>query len=132
MMSKVVFSLFTLFVLFSLSGCDEQILKENGTVAGTIGIGPICPVETVPPDPGCLPTAETYKAYPVYIHSSDGSQKILLNPALDGTFNMELAPGNYFLTLDKIGPGHSNLPLEFSINPKEITIINIEIDTGIR
>lgn len=132
-MSKFVFGLLFLLTLFLLSGCEKQI-KEKGTIAGKISIGPICPVETDPPDPGCLPTAETYKAYPVYIHSSNGRLKILINPSLDGSFNIELDPGDYFLTLEKIlnGPEKSNLPLSFKINQSDTTTVNIEIDTGIR
>ena len=132
-MSKVVFGLFVLSVLFSFSGCEEQS-KEKGTIAGKINIGPLCPVETDPPDSGCLPTAETFKAYPVYIHASDGSQNILIKPALDGSFNVELEPGDYFVTLEKVlvVPESSNLPLAFRVNQSEKTIITIEIDTGIR
>jgi len=133
-MRKAIVRLLTILVLISLSNCDEQRIEENGIISGTIKIGPICPVETLPPDPGCLPTAETYKSYPVYINSSDGFQKILINPKPDGSFSMELAPADYFLTLEKElnGPEHCNLPLVFTIYPSETTLIDIEIDTGIR
>ena len=49
--------------------CDRyntHFVRENisgGYVVGKISIGPICPVETVPPRPECLPTAETFKAW---------------------------------------------------------------------
>ena len=121
--------------LLFFSGCDKQADPENGTLEGIISIGPICPVETDPPDPGCLPTAETYKAYPVYVCTSDGSRKIaLISPALDGSFKTELASGKYLIVLDKGqgGIGSSNLPLEVTIKPLETTVIIINIDTGIR
>jgi hypothetical protein len=82
-----------------------------------------------------LPTEETYKAYPVYVCSPDGSKKIqLISPTLDGTFKMELPAGNYLVILDKEngGIGSSNLPQEITIKPLETTLISIEIDTGIR
>ena len=130
----VVFRLFILLGLFYLSGCEKQTIQQNGALEGNILIGPICPVETYPPDPGCLPTIETYKAFPVYIWTSDGSNKTLISPALDGSFKIELKPGDYYLTLEKEqdGIGKSNLPMEVSINPIGKTIIKIEIDTGIR
>ena len=108
---------------------------EPGYLEGVISIGPICPVERVPPDPACLPTAETYKAYPVSVFSSDGRRKILqLNPSLDGSFITELAPGNYLVVLDKAQNyiGGSNLPVEVSISTQDKTLLNINIDTGIR
>ncbi len=131
---KVVFGILILLILSYLPGCDKQTNLENGTLEGIILIGPICPVERDPPDPGCLPTAETYKAFPVYIRASNSSKKTLISPALDGSFKIELAPGNYSLTLEKEqnGIGSSNLPMIVSINPLGKTIISIEIDTGIR
>jgi len=88
---KNILRFFFIAGLLYISGCSKYSYQENGILAGTISIGPICPVETIPPDPGCLPTAETYKAYPVYIWTVDGSKKIaLISPALDGSFRTNL------------------------------------------
>ena len=117
-----------------VSGCDKNI-REPGFLEGKISIGPICPVEHDPPDPGCLPTAETYKAYPVGILSSDGKHKITqITPALDGTFSIDLNPGKYLIILEagNSGIGASNLPSEVEITSHNKTIFNIDIDTGIR
>jgi hypothetical protein len=130
-----LFRLMILGGLLFLSGCDKFTNRESGILEGTISIGPLCPVETVPPSPGCLPTAETYKAFPVYVWTANGSRKIaLISPALDGSFKTELAPGNYLIILDneENRVGNSNLPLEVSIIPSGKTSINIDIDTGIR
>jgi hypothetical protein len=107
---------------------------RGGILEGTISIGPICPVETIPPSSDCLPTAETYKAYPVSIWTSDGSRRVaLITPSLDGSFSMELDPGQYLIKLDKTnGIGGSNLPLEVVISTLEKTTVSIDIDTGIR
>jgi hypothetical protein len=118
-----------------ISSCSKHIAKEAGFLEGVISIGPICPVERIPPDPACLPTAETYKAYPVSVWTSDGKQKIAqIYPALDGSYRAELAPGHYLVILEKKQNtvGGSNLPVEVSINSKDKTILNINIDTGIR
>ena len=130
-----IFSLTILPALFNPSGCDSKITGENGFLEGKISIGPICPVETVPPSPECLPTAETYKAYPVGILTSDGSRKIAqITPALDGSFSIELNPGQYLIILEKDNQtiGSSNLPVVVAINTREKTSISIDIDTGIR
>jgi hypothetical protein len=130
-----VFSGVFLAVLLFVSGCDSQITKEAGILEGVISIGPICPVETDPPAPGCLPTAETYKAYPVSVWTSDGSKKIApINPSLDGAYSADLAPGKYLVILDKAQNrvGSSNLPVEVTILSNVKTFLNIHIDTGIR
>jgi hypothetical protein len=128
---SIAFLAGSLFIL----GCDKKINQETGFLEGIINIGPICPVETNPPDPGCLPTAETYKAYPVSIWTSNGNKKIAqINPALDGSYKTELDPGNYLIILDneKNPISSSNLPVLVSIIPQDKTVLYINIDTGIR
>jgi hypothetical protein len=128
-------SIGTVFLLILyVSGCSK-LPGENGYLEGVITIGPICPVEKIPPDPACLPTAETYKAYPVSVFTSDGKRKIAqLNPSLDGTFSSTLPPGNYLIVLEtaKSNIGGSNLPAVVTISSREKTLLNIDIDTGIR
>jgi hypothetical protein len=129
-----IFSLTILPALFNPSGCDDRTKQEQGLLEGTISIGPICPVETDPPRPECLPTAETYKAYPVGIWASNGGQKVgQISPTLDGSFSLELDPGEYLIKLEKDNViGGSNLPVTIVISPHEKTILSIDIDTGIR
>jgi hypothetical protein len=127
--------IFLLFGLLFFSGCENQFNHDVGFLVGVISIGPLCPVEKDPPDPGCLPTAETYKAYPVSIWTSNGRRKIAqINPALDGSYNVELESGNYLVILE-LGQnriGSSNLPAEVEIIQQNSVILNIDIDTGIR
>ncbi len=124
-----------LFGLLLISGCNKQSTRDVGFLEGIVSIGPICPVETDPPDPGCLPTAETYKAYPVTVWSPDGRRKIAqLIPSLDGSYTTELVQGTYLIVLEKdiSNIGSSNLPVEVTIISDNVTKLNIEIDTGIR
>jgi hypothetical protein len=118
-----------------ITGCAKLTNSETGLLEGVILIGPLCPVETVPPDPACQPTAETYKAYPLGVYSSDGTKKIAsILPNLDGSYITELYPGTYKVVLEKEqqGPGSSNLPAEITISSNDVTVLNINIDTGIR
>jgi hypothetical protein len=124
-----------LFCLSVFPGCDKKKNDGTGFLEGKISIGPICPVETIPPDPACLPTTETYRAYPVSVWTSSGGRKIAqLNPSLDGSYKTELGIGNYLVVLEsgKTGIGSSNLPLNVSIIQETTTTLNISIDTGIR
>ena len=124
-------------LLVSLYGCDTGNFPSGETwiLEGKVTIGPICPVETDPPQPECQPTAETYLAYPVSIWSPNGRIWIRqINPALDGTYRTVLAEGRYLVRLETgdFGPGSSNLPAFVSINRGDTTIFDIDIDTGIR
>jgi hypothetical protein len=125
------------FLLGSIfnSGCEDQMIKDYGYLKGVISIGPICPVETDPPQPGCIPTAETYKAYPVSVWTLDGKRKIAdIKPALDGSFSTELPTGKYLVILEnnQKNVGGSNLPVEVLIISQSDTFLDIDIDTGIR
>ena len=127
----------TLIVLIFISGCEkhELLSDETGVLKGVITIGPLCPVQTDPPDPACLPTAETYKSYPVVVMTSDGKKKVVqINPELNGSYSTELAAGSYLVVLDnnQNSISRSNLPLQVSIRPDNDTLLNIDIDTGIR
>ncbi len=129
-----VIGLVILTVFSSLSGCEKPVSQEYGYLEGIIRIGPLCPVETDPPSSDCLPTAETYKAYPVAVWTSDGSKRVsTLSPSLDGSFSVRLPAGMYLVKLVNLyGAGGSNLPVEVVINALEKTMLDIEIDTGIR
>ena len=132
---KKAFGIIVLSAILFVSGCEKSGRNEIGYLEGTISIGPICPVETIPPDPACLPTAATYKAYQVSVFTSDGKTRVAqLNPSLDGSFNVELPAGNYLVALENAlnNIGGSNLPVEISITSQDKTLLNINIDTGIR
>jgi len=132
---NIILGLTLLMGLLLSAGCDKLSSEEAGILEGKISIGPICPVETDTPEPGCLPTAETYKAYPVAVWSSDGERKIIqINPEMDGSYKTDLEPGKYLIMLetDRSNIGSSNLPVEVIIIADSITTLNIDIDTGIR
>lgn len=129
-----VSGIFMILVLLSAPGCDKSEL-EHGFLSGVITIGPLCPVETIPPSPACQPTAETYEAYPVSVYSTDGEDRIAeLKPALNGSYVTEIPPGKYLLILDKSPEylGRCNLPAKISIAERDTTRYDISIDTGIR
>jgi hypothetical protein len=129
--------LLIIFVL-ATSSCGDisEDVTGAGVLKGKISIGPLCPVERIPPDPACLPTAETYKAWATAIFSTKEKTKIAtLDPNLDGTFEIKLTVGDYTVDYNVVqgnGIGKSNLPAAISIKDKDTTIFNINIDTGIR
>ena len=130
----LVLSAILIVILFS---CTEQnAIVGSGVLKGKISIGPLCPVERIPPDPACLPTMETYKAWATAVWTANKKSKLAtLNPKLDGTYQIVLPSGNYSIDFDVAHTntiGSNNLPTIISIANMDTTIFNINIDTGIR
>lgn len=138
MNNKNIFLIGIIASIILINGCVQQQnqISEKGFLEGKVTIGPLCPVESFPPDPNCQPTEETYKARPIAIWTSDKKTKVAqIEPNLDGTYKIELPVGNYIVDLEKqqpFGVGSSNLPAPISINSGKITTLNIDSDTGIR
>lgn len=124
------------FIIMLFSCTKQSLMVGNGVLKGKISIGPLCPVERIPPDPACLPTAETYKAWAVDVWSVDKKSRVAsLNPKLDGTYQIELPSGYYSIDFDvaRTGSiGSSNLPKIISVTNRDTTVFNVNIDTGIR
>jgi len=128
---------FTVILITVFNSCKEQnLMIGNGVLKGKISIGPICPVETDPPAPGCLPTMETYKAWATAVWTLDKKTKLVkLDPKLDGTYQLGLPTGDYVIDFDSIRTsriGGSNLPTAISVANMDTTYLDISIDTGIR
>ena len=135
--SVLKYSALSLFLLFVVLACVKQnLLSGSGVLKGQISIGPLCPVETIPSDPNCLPTLATYKAWATAIWTFDKSSKIAtLDPKLDGTYEVALPSGKYMIDFDATrtnNVGGANLPSTISIANGDTTSFNINIDTGIR
>ena len=108
-------------------------IGESGFLQGKITIGPLCPVERIPPEPSCQPTEETYKAWQVVIYASGKKTKIAqIEPSLDGTYKIELPVGDYVVDFEKQHAFARNLPETVTIKNGETEVLNINIDTLIR
>jgi len=106
--------------------------SDVGQLEGKISIGPLCPVERVPPDPNCQPKQETFDAWPIGVYSGD-TKVSNIKPNLDGTYSIDLKPGEYTVKLEKPSRiGGSNLPVDISIKSGENLVLDVDIDTGIR
>lgn len=121
----------SIVLLFLLLACQMQP-QAKGVLEGKVSIGPICPVERIPPDPQCQPTEETYHAWPVAVF--EGKHKVTnIVVKTDGTFSVELPPGTYTMDYEKQQHfGKGTLPATVVIKPGKTTTLDIDIDTGIR
>lgn len=125
---KVLYPWFLLALVF-LAGCSI-IQNDTGFLKGKISIGPLCPVETIPPQPECLPTEQTYNAYPVSVYK-ENSQILVTKFTADayGAYEIELPLGNYELRSEN---GLKQFIGTVTIEANKTTALDISIDTGIR
>lgn len=114
------------------SPTDPSTQGPRGTLSGTVTIGPNCPVESTagpcPPPPGA------YTLRKVLVESADAS-KLLFTVDIDehGFFRIDLVPGTYTIDLKKNGIDRSgSVPAKVTITAGVATVLNIDIDTGIR
>ncbi|MCP4978052.1 MAG: hypothetical protein GY931_18030 [Maribacter sp.] len=132
--SKSLLLLAAAIIIVPLSGCNQEDGNlELGLLTGTISIGPLCPVETFPPDPNCQPTDATFKTWPIGVWTADKKSKLgILEPNLDGSFNFDLPEGDYFIDLELEHLFGTTLPETIKIEADKTVFLEIVIDTGIR
>ncbi|HUY62631.1 MAG TPA: hypothetical protein VMV50_02490 [Candidatus Paceibacterota bacterium] len=99
-------------------------------VRGTVSLGPMCPVERIPPDPACAPKpyATTVTAYRA------GSMQAFATGASDasGAFTISLPPGSYTLEAAGGKPLPRCAPVTVEVGPMGYATADISCDTGIR
>jgi hypothetical protein len=139
---KIFYLIIALLVVVMVGGAVYYSLPKSipppaggaeGVLKGKVTIGPICPVERIPPDPRCTAPPEAYTSREVIVYLRNGQiyQRKHFNP--DGTYLFKLSAGDYVLDIPRAGVGGSkDLPYRFSIRAGEAIVFNFSIDTGIR
>jgi hypothetical protein len=123
-------------LLLAFNGCmsDSVTSSENaGVLQGKVTIGPLCPVEH--PDQDCSPDPSIYTSHYLVILTADGniaSGHVAI--ASDGKYQTELSPGHYLVDYapKDIGIAGRFSPLDAVVEAGKTTVLNIDIDTGIR
>jgi hypothetical protein len=84
-----------LVVLLVLGGCrvPGSTSAPQVPVAGRAVAGPVCPVESVSPDPSCAP--RPVAGAELIVRGADGAVVQVLRTDSDGRFATRLAPGTY-------------------------------------
>jgi hypothetical protein len=103
------------------------------SVTGTISAGPVCPVESSPPDPQCAPRPV---ANAVIVATDVSGQEVgRATSAADGSYGLIVSEtGTILLTaLPVTGLAQPPAPVSVTLaHPGEIEHIDLEYDTGIR
>jgi len=112
----------------------QSASPSDASLAGIDGVataGPVCPVETTPPDPACAPRPV---AGAVLIARDQTGREIgRTTTAADGTFFLALEPGAYVLEPQPVaGMMGTAPPVAVAVNPAARTTVEIVYDTGIR
>jgi len=127
-MKKIILpALFLGLVL--IAGC---IQRETGVLQGHVKIGPLCPVEPCRIAPDQMEKA--YDLRKILIYDAN-RQSVLEEVKIDknGTYMVNLAPGNYVVDISRIGIDRSaEVPGKINIEPGKTVVLDINIDTGIR
>ena len=115
----------------SSSPTDPQS-QLHGRLAGTVKIGPFCPVEQE--GNPCPTPPSAYSTRKVLILDEQRT-RILFTVDIDsqGLYSIDLVPGRYVVDLKQNGIDRSgDVPKVVDIHANTVTNVDISIDTGIR
>jgi hypothetical protein len=106
----------------------------SGTgISGRVTSSPTCPVETMPPQPGCAPRG--FKARVRVTRASDGKVVSRVTTGSDGRFRITLRPGRYrVLARPASGAKLPSCPNAKAarVSRSGYTRVAIDCDSGIR
>jgi hypothetical protein len=108
-------------------------LPGNGNVVGHVVLGPVCPVERIPPDPACAP--RPYKTTMNIWSKWTGSSYQPVPTDANGIVKLSLPPGAYSMAVSLAANG-SPFPrcsvVKISVLAKKTQNVTVNCDTGIR
>ena len=123
-------------LLVAMVGCSEIGIPVETPLApsgirGTVLLGPTCPVgEPGGDDP--VPCVTPYAASLVVL-DSEGADVARVTSAADGTFQVELPPGDYVVTPSTGADTYPIAqPVSVIVTPGQYASVEINYDTGIR
>lgn len=119
-------------VRFAAPGASGEVSVGRGEesgVRGTAMIGPTCPVQRMPPAPGCQdkPYAATFA-----IQTSSGVPVATVSSGADGSFSARLPPGDYVIRLQSTAVMPSMAPQPFNVRANSYTSVRLSLDSGMR
>jgi hypothetical protein len=118
-----------LAVLLAACGPSTASAPPGTGIKGTVTLGPTCPVEQV----GQPPCVEPYAASLVVTSAEDGSVVARISSGADGTFTVDLPPGDYVIVPQPGGdPFPYGTPVDVMVVAGAYSQVEVAYDTGIR
>lgn len=110
----------------SAAGTGSRVI-----VQGSVLLGPTCPVEQNPPQPGCAP--KPYETTIKILPAGSLTPLATVSSNASGTFSVSLAPGTYTLQAQGgNGVPPTCRPLAVTVKAGAAQTVTIQCDTGIR
>jgi hypothetical protein len=121
-----------------VAGCGPGAQASHGgdgadavPVSGVVLAGPVCPVESVSPDPSCAD--RPVSGAELVIEATAGGEVLRVTSGPDGEFRMRLAPGAYRLVPQEVeGLMGTAGPMDLVVSAEPISDLVVSYDTGIR
>ena len=105
--------------------------EAQGTITGTVSIGPLCPVEPCNVTPDQLQTA--YAARKILVFDQNRVLVSTVSIGADGHYAVMVPAGKYTIELRPNGIDRSpDVPALVEVSAGGFTVQDIHIDTGIR
>jgi hypothetical protein len=121
-----------LIVVLGACGAASGRVPDSG-IAGRVVAAPTCPLERVPPLPGCAPRplAVTLR----FRRLGGAIRATTIHTGADGRFRVPLTPGRYLVVaLPRAGSPFPRPPGDITetVHPHRFAFVTITYDTGIR
>jgi hypothetical protein len=113
------------------AGAWPEIDAGATGIQGLAVAGPVCPVETVPPDPDCA--ARPVAGAMIVIRDAGGSEVARVEAGADGSFFVALAAGDYTVEPQAVEGLLGTAELQaVTVVDGSAAAVELEYDTGIR
>lgn len=116
----------------SPDGGGGGILPFDSGVHGQVLLGPVCPVERIPPDPACADKPYQTIVQVIRLGSAKSSPFAVMETDKEGRFSITLPPGEYALVPagGKVMPRCASQTV--TVKPGVMQEVNLSCDSGIR
>jgi hypothetical protein len=115
------------FVMSTACGAEPE---AGIVISGLALAGPVCPVETNPPDPACAPRPVEGA---MVLAVSESGDRVEVTTGPDGRFSFDLAAGRYQIVAQPVeGLMGTPGPVEVDVASGSIDVGVLMYDTGIR
>lgn len=128
----ITFAVLAQLACHSPTSPDDRPGQIYGRLAGTVKIGPNCPVET--PGQPCPTPPSAYGLRKILVHD-ELRTRLLFTVDIDsqGLYFIDLVPARYLVDIKGTGLDRStDVPKVIEIHANTVTPLNISIDTGLR
>jgi hypothetical protein len=120
-------------ILAMLAACEPADPRAEGSIVIVAMAGPVCPVETDPPDPECAP--RPVAAAPIVVMAADDTDAVVAQGETDadGRLTLAVPAGDYLVSAGEVeGLIAAPAPVVVTVLANLTIEVPVAYDTGIR